>query len=213
MRRTAPFVTLLLAAALACGSSGSPAGPDSPDPTAAPAAPAAAEIAATGDRIAASEVGAVDLAFDLEEGQRQAIAEALARARTALADLTARWRAGEIDAQATVAEARAIGAALDAELESILTPGQLAELEARRAAFQPGLELTAEQRAAIAAILDGWHAFVLETLRALRLGELTFAEAGRTLADAASEARAALCGVLEPDQLDAFPRCAPPAAS
>ena len=208
MSRTAPLVTLLLAAALACGSSGSPTGPDSTGSPSVPTSAAAVEIAATGDRIAASEVGAVDLAFDLEEGQRQAIAEALARARAALADLSARWRAGEIDAETAVAESRAIRAALDAELASILTPEQRAELEARRAAFRPGVELTAEQRAEIAAIVDGWHVFVLETLRALRLGELTFEEAGRTLADGARDARAAVCGVLGPEQLDAFLRCA-----
>lgn len=175
--------------------------------------PAAAEIAVTGDRIAASEVGAIGLAFDLEEGQRRAIAEAIARARAALADLAARWRAGEIGAAATVAEARAIRGTLDAEIEAALTPEQLAEIEARRAAFRPGLELTDEQRAAIQAIVDDWRVLVLETLRGLREEELTLREAGHTLAEGAREARAAVCDVLEPDQLQVFPRCVAPPAS
>ena len=205
MRRPTALAPLLITALACGGSSGSPAGPEDPS-----APPAAAEIALTGDLIAASEVGAIGLAFDLEAGQRQAIAVAIARARAALADLTARWLAGEIDAEATVAGARAIRAALDAEIEAILTPEQLAEIEARRAAFRPGLELTAEQHAAIQAIVDAWHVLVLETLQALRLGEITLAEAGRTLAEGARDARGALCGELEPDQLDVFPHCAPP---
>jgi hypothetical protein len=202
----------LTAFALACGgSSGSPVGPVD-GPGVAPQA-ASAEIAVTGGRIAASEVGAVGLAFDLEEGQREAIAEAIARARAALADLTRRWLAGEIGPEATVADARAIRAVLDAEIESILTPEQLAEIEARRAAFRPGLELTDDQRAEIQAIVDDWHVFVLETLQGLRERTLTLEEAGRALAEGARAARAAFCGVLEPDQLDVFPRCAPPVAS
>lgn len=213
MRRSAPAAILLLAATLACGgSSGSPAGPEAPGLPIGPAAPAAAELGATGDRIAASEAGAVDLAFDLEAGQRQGIAEAIARARAALADLTARWLAGEIDAASTVAEARAIRAALDAEIDSILTPDQRAALEARRAAFRPDLALTDEQRIAIRGILDGWNVLVLETLQAIRNGELTPADAARSLAAGAREARAAVCGVLEPGQIEAFPRCAAPAA-
>jgi Spy/CpxP family protein refolding chaperone len=209
MRRTTfPAIVLAVAALLACGGSAdSPAGPEG-----VRQAPAEAEIALTEDRIAASEVGAVGLAFDLEDGQRQAIAEAIARAHAALADLRARWRAGEIGAEATVAEARAIRAALDAEIAAILTPEQLAEIEARRAAFRPGLELTEEQRAAIQAIIDGWRVLVLETLQALREDELTPREAGRALAEGAREARAAVCDVLEPDQLEVFPHCTSPPA-
>lgn len=203
------LATPLLVAVLVCGGSTEPpSGPAAASPTVT--TPAAEEIAATDARISASEVGTVSLAFDLEEEQRQAIDEALARAREALADLAARWRAGEIDAVTTVAEARAIGAALDAELASILTPEQLAELDARRAAWRPGLELTDEQRAEIRSIVDGWYVLVLETLQALRRGDLTPADAARSLAEGAREARSALCGVLEPDQLDLFPSCPAP---
>jgi Spy/CpxP family protein refolding chaperone len=209
MSRSATFAIPLLVTALACGGSAEP--PTGPAP-ASPAvtAPAAEEIAATEARISASEVGAVSLAFDLEEDQRQAIADALARARAALGDLAARWRAGEIDAATTVAEARAINAALDAEIASILTPEQRAELDARRAAWRPGLELTEGQRAEIQSIVDGWYVLVLETLQALRRGDLTPAEAARSLADGAREARAAVCGVLEPEQLGLFPSCPAP---
>lgn len=208
MRGSAPlFGFLLFASIAACGSSGSPAAPGAP----ASGQVAAVEIGLTGDRIAASEIGFVGLAFELEEGQRQAIAEALAGARAALADLRARWRAGEIGAEAAVAEARAIRQALEAGIEAVLTPEQRAELEARRAAFRPGLELTGTQREAIRAIVDGWRAFVLETLAAVREQELTPREAARALADAARAARSAVCDVLGPDQQSAFPHCGNPA--
>jgi Spy/CpxP family protein refolding chaperone len=209
MRRTTfSAIVLAVAAILACGGSeDSPTGPEGLRP-----AQAEAEITLTGDRIAASEIGAVGLAFDLEDGQRQAIAEAIARARETLADLRARWRAGEIGAEATVAEARAIRAALDAEIAAVLTPEQLAEIEARRAAFHPGLELTEEQRAAIRAIIDGWRVIVLETLEALREDELSLREAGRALAEGARQARAAVCDVLEPAQQEVFPHCPSPPA-
>lgn len=201
----------LVAFALACGgSSPSPVGPlDGPE-IGAPAV--SAEIDQTDARIAASEIGAAGVVFDLEEGQRQAIDDALARARTALADLARRWLAREIPAEAAVAEARAIRDALDAEIEAILTPEQLAELEARRAAFHPGLELTEEQRAEIRAIVDRWRVLVLETLEALRDRELTLAEAARTLLEGRRAAHAAFCAVLEPDQREIFPSCAAPAA-
>jgi Spy/CpxP family protein refolding chaperone len=204
MRRPA-FLSgiLLLIATLACGGSA-----DSPTaPAGSVDLTVAAELGSTGDRIAASEVGAVGLAFELEEGQRQAIGEALARARAALADLRARWRTGAIGAEAAVAEARAIRETLDAEIEAALTPEQLAELEARRAAFRPGLELTEDQRAAIRAIVDGWRVLVLETLAAVREEALTPREAAQALAEGAREARAALCDVLEPDQRSALPLC------
>lgn len=207
--RLVPLGVLLFLAA--CGSSGSPTGPDGPDGVTATAALHELELA--GDRIAASEVGAVDLAFDLDDAQRQAIADAIARARAALADLRARWLAGEIGAEATVAEARAIRAALEAEIDAVLTPEQRSALEARRAAFHAGLELTEEQRAAIRAIVDAWRALVLETVADLRAGELTPREAAQTLAEGAREARAAVCGVLDLEQRELFPRCAAPAAN
>lgn len=214
MNRLAPLAIVLLAGAaiLGCGGGdGSPVDLELDGPGTQEAL-ATSELEVTRHEIAASEVGALGLAFDLEEGQRQAIAEALARARAALVDLRTRWRAGEIGAPETVAEARAIRETLDAEIEAALTPEQLAEIEARRAAFRPGLELTDEQRAAIEAIVDDWRVLVLETLRALREEELTLREAGHTLAEGAREARVAVCEVLEPDQLQVFPRCpAPPA--
>lgn len=201
----------LLLALLACGgSSPSPMGPVDGPEIGAPAA--SVEIERTDDRIAASEIGAVGLAFDLEEGQRQAIAEALADARAALTDLRRRWLAREITAAATVAEARAIRDALDAEIESILTPEQLAELEARRDAFHPGLELTEEQRAEIQAIVDAWRVLVLETIEGVRDRELTLEEAAHALAEGRRAFRAAFCEVLGPDQLEVFPRCSGPAA-
>lgn len=209
MRGTTLLSRILVAGIVACGgSSSSPAGPDGVTATAA-----LHELELAGDRIAASEVGAVDLAFDLDDAQRQAIAEAIARARAALADLRSRWLGGEIGAAATVAEARAIRAALEVEIDAVLTPEQRAALEARRAAFQPGLELTEEQRAAIRAIVDGWRALVLETVADLRTGELTPLEAAQTLAEGAREARAAVCGVLDLEQRELFPRCAAPAAN
>jgi Spy/CpxP family protein refolding chaperone len=209
VRRTILLPGVLVLAVAACGgSSGSPSGPDE--------GPASVEIAAelerTDDRIAASEVGAVELAFDLDEDQRQAIADALARARAALADLRARWLAGEIGAAETVAEARAIRDALEAEIDAVLTPEQRAALDARRAAFQPGLDLTEEQRAEIRAIVDAWRVLVLETIADLRAGELTPREAALALAEGAREARAAVCGVLDPEQSALFPRCSTPAA-
>jgi Spy/CpxP family protein refolding chaperone len=157
-------------------------------------------------------VGAVELAFDLDDAQRQAIADALARARAALADLRARWLAGEIGAAETVAEARAIRDALEAEIDAVLTPEQRAALDERRAAFHPGLELTEDQRAEIRAIVDAWRVLVLETIADLRAGELTPREAALALAEGAREARAAVCGVLDPEQRAFFPRCAAPAA-
>jgi Spy/CpxP family protein refolding chaperone len=201
----------LVAFALACGgSSPSPVGPlDGPE-IGAPAV--SAEIDQTDARIAASEIGAAGVVFDLEEGQRQAIDDALARARTALADLARRWLAREIPAEAAVAEARAIRDALDAEIEAILTPEQLAELEARRAAFHPGLELTEEQRAEIRAIVDRWRVLVLETLEGLRDRTLTLEDAARALLEGRRAAHAAFCAVLEPDQLEIFPGCAAPVA-
>lgn len=210
MQRTILSGFLISAVIAACGgSSGSPSGPDE--------GPASVEIAAeldrTDDRIAASEVGAVDIAFDLDEAQRDAIADAVGRARAALADLRARWLAGEIGAEATVAEARAIRDALEAEIDAVLTPEQRAALDARRAAFHRGLELTEEQRAEIRAIVDAWHALVLETIADLRAGELTPREVATALAEGAREARAAVCGVLDPEQRALFPRCAVPAAN
>jgi Spy/CpxP family protein refolding chaperone len=200
---------LALAAIAGCGgSSGSPSGPDEGPAT----VEIAAELERTDDRIAASEVGAIELAFDLDDAQRQAIADALARARVALADLRARWLAGEIGAEATVAEARAIRDTLEAEIDAVLTPEQRAALDARRAAFHPGLELTEEQRAEIRAIVDAWHVLVLETIADVRAGELTPREAALALAEGAREARAAVCGVLDPEQSALFPRCAAPAA-
>lgn len=210
MRRTVLPGLLAFAAIVACGgSSGSPSGPV--EGTAS--VETAAELERTDDRIAASEVGAVELAFDLDEAQQEAIADALARARAALADLRARWLAGEIGAEATVAEARAIRDALEAEIDAVLTPEQRAALDARRAAFHRGLELTEEQRAEIRAIVDAWHVLVLETIADLRAGELTPREVATALAEGAREARAAVCGVLEPEQRALFPRCAVPAAN
>jgi hypothetical protein len=205
MRRIAPVsVLLFFAAIVACGgSTGSPAAPEGPAGQLA----AAVEVGLTEDRIAAWEMGAVGLAFELEEGQLQAIAEAIARAGDALAELRGRWRAGELGAEATVAEARAIREALDAEIAAVLTSEQLAEIEARRAAFRSGFELTEAQRAAIRAIVDGWRVFVLETLEAVREQELTPREAAQALAERAREAWSAVCDVLEPDQQSAFPHC------
>jgi Spy/CpxP family protein refolding chaperone len=208
MRRTTfSAIVLAVPAILACGGSeDSPTGLEGVRPV-----QAEAEITLTGNRIAASEIGAVGLAFDLEEGQRQAIADAIARARAALADLRARWRAGEIGAEATVAEARAIRMALDAEIAAVLTPEQLAEIEARRAAFHPGLELTDEQRTAIQSIVDDWRVLVLETLRGLREEELTLREAGQALLEGARARRAAVCEVLDAEQRTLL-GCAAPAA-
>lgn len=207
MTRSTTLIALLAAGLLACGGDGgSPLGAER-DRSATPEAQAAAELEIAGDEIAAAEVGALELAFDLEEGQRETIADALARARSALADLRARWLAGEIGSAETVAEARAIRETLDAEIAAALTPEQLARIEARRAAFQPGLDLTDEQRAAIRAIVDDWRALVLDTARDLRENELTPREAAEVLFDGARAARTAVCGVLDPDQQALFPRC------
>ena len=165
------------------------------------------ELAGASARIAASEVGTLHLAFELEEGQREAISEALARARAALADLRLRWRTGEIGSAETVAEARAIRQALDAEIAAALTSEQLAEIEARRAAFLPDLGLTEEQRAQIQAIVDDWRALVLDIARDLRERETTPREAAEILFDGARAARTAVCGVLDTDQQALFPRC------
>ena len=207
MTRWMPLVALVAAGLLACGGDGgSPLGAEGERPT-TPEALAAAELEIAGAEIAGSEVGALELAFDLEEGQREAISEALARARAALADLRVRWRAGEIGSAETVAEARAIRETLDAEIAAVLTPEQLAELEARRAAFLPDLGLTDEQRAQIRGIVDDWRALVLDTARDLRENELTPREAAGILFDGARAARTAVCGVLDPDQQALFPRC------
>jgi len=125
----------------------------------------------------------------------------------ALADLRLRWRTGEIGSAETVAEARAIRHTLDVEIAAVLTADQLAELEARRAAFLPDLGLTDEQRAQIRGIVDDWRALVLETARDLRESELSPREAAEILFDGARAARTAVCGVLEPDQQALFPRC------
>ena len=206
--RATTLVALAAAAGLlACGGDGgTPLGAERDGP-ATPEALAAAELEIAAGEVAASEVGSLELAFDLEEGQREAISDALARARAALADLRARWRAGEIGSSETVAEARAIRATLDAEIAAALTPEQLARIEARRAAFHPGLELTDQQRASIRAIVDDWRALVLDTARDLRESELTPREAAEVLFDGARAARTAVCGVLEPDQQALFPRC------
>ena len=210
MRRTVLPGFLAFAVIAACGGSSAPPSGPAEGPA---SVETAAELERTDDRIAASEVGAVDLAFDLDDAQQEAIADALARARAALADLRARWLAGEIGAEATVAEARAIRDALEAEIDAVLTPEQRAALDARRAAFHRGLELTEEQRAEIRAIVDAWHVLVLETIADLRAGELTPREVATALAEGAREARAAVCGVLDPEQRALFPRCAVPAAN
>jgi Spy/CpxP family protein refolding chaperone len=152
-------------------------------------------------------LSALELAFDLDEGQRDAISQALARAREALADLRVRWRAGEIGSAETVAEARAIRETLDAEIAAALTPEQLARIEARRAAFRPDLGLTDQQRAAIRGIVDDWRALVLDTARDLRENELSPREAAEILFDGARAARTAVCGVLDSEQQELFPRC------
>lgn len=208
MTRSSTWIAVLAAAGLlACGGDGgTPLGPESDRP-ATPEALAAAEIEITADEVAASEVGSLELAFDLEEGQRQVIADALARARAALADLRARWRAGEIGSAETVAEARAIRETLNAEIAAALTPEQLARIEARRAAFRPDLELTEDQRAQIRTIVDDWRALVLDTARDLRERATSPREAAEILFDGARAARTAVCGVLDPDQQALFPRC------
>src|SRR5688572_30875318 len=153
MTRWTRLIAIVAAAGLlACGDdAGSPLGAGADRP-ATPVELADRELDAASARIAASEVGALHLAFDLDEGQRQAISEALGRARAALADLRLRWLAGEIGSAETVAEARAIRETLDAEIAAALTPEQLARIEARRAAFRPDLGLTDLQRAAIRGI-------------------------------------------------------------
>lgn len=201
-----PIAFLALAGLLACGEGGSPLGAEADSP-ATPEALATAELEIAGSAIAGSEMGALELAFDLEEGQRQAIADALARAREALVDLRLRWRAGEIGAAETVAEARAIRETLAAEIAAVLTPEQLERIEARRAAFLPTLGLTDEQRAQIRGIVDDWRALVLETARDLRERELSPREAAEILFEGSRAARTAVCGVLEPDQQALFPRC------
>lgn len=201
-----PIAFLALAGLLACGEGGSPLGAEADRP-ATPEALATAELEIAGSAIAGSEMGALELAFDLEEGQRQAIADALARAREALVDLRLRWRAGEIGAAETVAEARAIRETLAAEIAAVLTPEQLERIEARRAAFLPTLGLTDEQRAQIRGIVDDWRALVLETARDLRERELSPREAAEILFEGSRAARTAVCGVLEPDQQALFPRC------
>ena len=207
MIRWTPLVAIVVAGLLACGGeAGSPFGAEGERPG-TPEALAAFEIEIAENQIAGSEVGALELAFDLEEDQREAISNALARARAALADLRARWLAGEISAAETVAEARAIRETLDAEIAAALTPEQLARIEARRAAFHPGLELTDEQRAQIRGIVDDWRELVLVTARDLRENELTPREAAEVLFEGARAARTAVCGVLEPDQQALFPRC------
>ena len=207
MIRFSHLLAIVAAAGLlACGDGGSPLGAERDRPE-TPEALAASELEIAGGDIAAAEVGALELAFDLEEGQREAISEALARARAALADLRLRWRAGEIGSAETVAEARAIRQILDAEIAAALTPEQRARIEARRAAFRPDLGLTDEQRAAIRAIVDDWRALVLDTARDLRENELTPREAAELLFDGARAARTAVCGVLDPDQQALFPRC------
>lgn len=207
IRHTALVIGLVvLYAPLACGEGGgSPLGTSEERVT--PIELADQELDAASARIAASEVGTLHLTFELEEGQRQAISEALARARAALADLRLRWRTGEIGSAETVAEARAIRQTLEAEIAAALTPEQLAELEARRSAFHPDLGLTEEQRAQIRAIVDDWRALVLETVRDLREREATPREAAEILFDGARAARTAVCGVLDPDQQALFPRC------
>ena len=191
--------------ALACSEAGSPLGTG--DERGNPVELADRELDAASARIAASEVGSLHLAFVLDEGQRDAISDALARARAALGDLRLRWRAGEIGSAETVAEARAIRQTLDAEIAAVLTAEQLAELEARRAAFLPDLGLTDEQRAQIRGIVDDWRALVLDTARDLRENELTPREAAEILFDGARAARTAVCGVLDSDQQELFPRC------
>ena len=118
-----------------------------------------------------------------------------------------RWRAGEIGSAETVAEARAIRETLDAEIAALLTPEQLALIEARRAAFLPDLGLTEDQRAQIRGIVDDWRALVLETARDLRERALTPREAAEILFEGGRAARTAVCGVLDPDQQALFPRC------
>ena len=206
-RSTTLIAVLAAAWLLACGGEGGMPLDAERDMPATPQALAAAEIELTAGEVAASEVGSLELAFDLEEGQREAISDALARARAALADLRVRWLAGEIGSAETVAEARAIRDTLDAEIAAALTLEQLAELEARRAAFRPDLGLTDEQRAQIRAIVDDWRALVLDTARDLRESELTPREAAEVLVEGARAARTAVCGVLEPDQQALFPRC------
>jgi hypothetical protein len=197
----------LLAGLLACGGDGgSPLGAEGTSP-ATPEALAVAELEIAGSDIAGTEVGALELVFDLGEGQREAISDALARARAALADLRIRWRAGEIGSAETVAEARAIRQTLNAEIAAVLTPEQLARIEARRAAFLPDLGLSDEQRAEIRAIVDDWRALVLDTGRDLRERTTTPREAAEILFDGARAARTAVCGVLDVDQQELFPRC------
>ena len=196
---------LAISGSLACTEGGSPLGTG--DERGAPAELADQELDAASARIAASEVGSLHLAFELDEEQRQTIADALDRARAALADLRLRWRAGDIGSAETVAEARAIRQTLEAEIAAVLTADQLAELEARRAAFLPDLGLTDEQRAQIRGIVDDWRALVLETARDLRADELSLREAAGILFDGARAAQTAVCGVLDPDQQALFPRC------
>ncbi len=201
------MAVLAAAGLLACGGDGggSPLGTAMERGT--PVELAEQELDAASARIAASEVGSLHLAFELDEGQRQAISEALAGARAALAELRLRWLTGEIGSAETVAEARAIRQTLDAEIAAALTSEQLAELEARRAAFLPDLGLTDEQRAQVRAIVDDWRALVLDTARDVREREMTPREAAEALLDGARAARSAVCGVLEPDQQALFPRC------
>ena len=198
-------IAFLALGLLACGEGGSPLGAE--DPPATPEALAVAELEIAGREIAGSEMGALELAFDLDEGQRQAIEEALTRARDALLDLRLRWRAGEIGSAETVAEARAIRETLDAEIAAALTPEQLALIEARRDAFFPDLGLTDDQRASIRGIVDDWRALVLETARDLRERELSPREAAEILFEGGRAARTAVCGVLDSDQQALFPRC------
>lgn len=197
MRRTITIAALALAlpVAAACSDDG-------------PIAPAD-DLGIEG--IAESEVVAAADLTDLTDADRERVREILRASRESLRALREAVRAGERTIDEARAEARRIHDATIAALSEILTDDQIARLRARLHAGPPGdrpdLDLTEEQRTAIAALHEELRTFVAEIRAAVRAGEISAREGRARVRRQAAETRAAACRILTEEQRAEVPFC------
>lgn len=161
------------------------------------------------DEVAASEIVTSGFLEDLTDEQREGLRAAFERAHTGLADIRARWKAGAIDREQAMEEARVAHDRLLEELSALLSSEQIEELRERRRhpPARPDLGLTEEQRQEIRTIWVALHDALERLARRVRAGEIDPAEARALAHEAADRAHAAICDVLSEEQASRVPFC------